>query len=78
MDLTEALNKAAGGNKPRQQEEGKKTVAQPSGKKRETNRSITCSYELRDRLRIMAATKGVPMQALLEEWMTEKLEAAGF
>jgi len=26
----------------------------------------------------MAANKGVPMQALLEEWMAEKLDAAGF
>lgn len=46
--------------------------------KRVTNRSITCSQELRDRLRIMAAHRGVPMQQLLEEWMTEKLEEAGF
>lgn len=47
-------------------------------KKRVTNRSITCSVELRNRLRVMAATKGVPMQELLESWMKEKLTEAGF
>lgn len=56
-----------------------KTVSSPTPSvKRVTNRSITCSQELRDRLRIMAAHRGVPMQQLLEEWMTEKLEEAGF
>lgn len=27
---------------------------------------------------IMAASKGIPMQALLEEWTKENLEKAGF
>ena len=49
-----------------------------SESKKVSNRSITCRQELRDRLRIMAANKGVPMQTLLEEWMKEKLEEAGF
>lgn len=78
MDLTAALNKAAGNKQPQQSKRDKAYTAQPSTKRRETNRSITCSKELRDRLRIMAANKGVPMQALLEGWMTEKLEEAGF
>ena len=46
--------------------------------KRVSNRSITCSQKLHARLRIMAAHKGVPMQHLLEKWVTEKLEEAGF
>lgn len=74
MDLTAALNDAAGNKKPQQQV----TSVTSPGSKRVSNRSITCSQELRDRLRIMAANKGVPMQALLEEWMKEKLEEAGF
>ena len=61
-----------------QQPKAQVATAQSSETKRVSNRSITCSQDLRDRLRIMAATKGVPMQALLEEWMKEKLEAAGF
>ena len=78
MDLTAQLNAAASGNKPQQPKAEKVTTTQPSETKRVSNRSITCSQELRDRLRIMAANKGVPMQTLLEEWMTEKLVAAGF
>ena len=58
--------------------EEKGIVSPTPSVKRVSNRSITCSQELRDRLRIMAAHKGVPMQHLLEEWMTEKLEEAGF
>ena len=77
-NLTNMLNDAAGNKQPQQPKENKVATAQPSETKRVSNRSITCSQDLRDRLRIMAATKGVPMQALLEEWMTEKLEAAGF
>lgn len=57
---------------------GKESSSPTPSVKRASNRSITCSQELRDRLRIMAAHKGVPMQTLLEEWMSEKLEEAGF
>lgn len=78
MDLTAQLNAAANGNQTQQPKPEKVATAQPSGTKRISNRSITCSQELRDRLRIMAATKGVPMQTLLEEWIREKLDAAGF
>ena len=78
MDLTAKLNAAAKGNQPQQPKETKKDTVQPSETKRVSNRSITCSQELRDRLRIMAANKGVPMQALLEGWMTEKLSEAGY
>lgn len=78
MDLTAQLNAASKGTLPQQPKAEKVTTTQPSETKRVSNRSITCSQELRDRLRIMAATKGVPMQTLLEEWMTEKLVAAGF
>ncbi len=78
MDLTAKLNAAANGNQSQQPKVEKVTTTQPSETKRVSNRSITCSQELRDRLRIMAANKGVPMQALLEEWMEEKLVAAGF
>ncbi len=80
IDLNERLNAAANGSKPQPQQPKVEKVAttQPSETKRVSNRSITCSQELRDRLRIMAANKGVPMQALLEEWMEEKLVAAGF
>ena len=78
MDLTAKLNAAANGNQPQQPKVKKVATAQPSEAKRVSNRSITCSQKLRDRLRIMAANKGVPMQTLLEEWMTEKLDAAGF
>ena len=80
IDLNERLNAAANGSKPQPKQPKVEKVAttQPSETKRVSNRSITCSQDLRDRLRIMAATKGVPMQALLEEWMTEKLVAAGF
>lgn len=75
MNLTTALNNAAAGKTTQQQTPPTTTS---SGSKRVSNRSITCSQELRDRLRIMAANKGVPMQTLLEEWMKEKLEEAGF
>lgn len=75
LNLTEQLNKAAGGSQTQQPRTGRVATA---GTKRVNNRSITCSQELRDRLRIMAANQGVPMQTLLEEWMKEKLEAAGF
>ena len=78
MDLTAKLNAAASGNKSQQPKVEKVATTQSSETKRVSNRSITCSQELRDRLRIMAANKGVPMQALLEEWMAEKLDAAGF
>lgn len=83
IDLNDRLNAAANGSQPQQPKaqqpkESKVATTQPSETKRVSNRSITCSQDLRDRLRIMAATKGVPMQALLEEWMTEKLVAAGF
>ena len=81
IDLNDRLNAAANGSQPQPQQpkvqqpkESKVATTQPSETKRVSNRSITCSQDLR----IMAATKGVPMQALLEEWMTEKLEAAGF
>ena len=73
MDLTAKLNAAANGNQSQQPKVEKVTTAQPSETKRVSNRSITCSQELRDRLRIMAANKGVPMQALLEEWMAEPI-----
>lgn len=76
-NLTERLQNVATGE--RQQPKKAKTVTgQPSESKRESNRTITCNKDLRDRLRIMAANKGVPMQTLLEEWMAEKLDAAGF
>ena len=78
MDLTAQLNAAANGNQTQQPKSEKVATDQPSGTKRVSNRSITCSQELRDRLRIMAANKGVPMQTLLEEWIREKLDAAGF
>lgn len=85
IDLNDRLNAAANGSQPQPQQpkaqqpkESKVATTQPSETKRVSNRSITCSQELRDRLRIMAANKGVPMQALLEEWMAEKLDAAGF
>lgn len=78
MDLTERLNAAAKGDQPQQPKAENVTTTQSSETKRVSNRSITCSQDLRDRLRIMAATKGVPMQALLEGWMEEKLVAAGF
>lgn len=80
-DLNELLNAAADGEQSQQAKQPKTekvATTQSSETKRVSNRSITCSQELRDRLRIMAATKGVPMQTLLEEWMTEKLVAAGF
>jgi hypothetical protein len=78
MDKLGALMAAQGKTSQPQQPKAQVANTQPSETKRVSNRSITCSQDLRDRLRIMAATKGVPMQALLEEWMTEKLEAAGF
>ena len=78
MDLTARLNAAAKGNNSPQSKVEKVESTHPSETKRVSNRSVTCSQELRDRLRIMAANKGVPMQTLLEEWMTEKLDAAGF
>ena len=78
MDLNAKLNAASKGTLPKQPKTEKVATTQSSETKRVSNRSITCSQELRDRLRIMAATKGVPMQALLEEWMAEKLDAAGF
>lgn len=77
LDLTAKLNAVANGSQP-QQPKAQVATAQPSETKRVSNRSITCSQDLRDRLRIMAANRGVPMQTLLEEWITEKLEAAGF
>lgn len=45
---------------------------------RTTNRSITCSEELRNRVRIMAAHEGVPMQELLEKWIKRGLEEGGY
>lgn len=42
------------------------------------NRTITCSTELRDRIKIMAATQRVQMRDLVEGWFKEKLEEAGF
>lgn len=78
MDKLGELMAAQGKTSQPQQPKAQVANTQPSETKRVSNRSITCSQGLRDRLRIMAATKGVPMQALLEEWMTEKLESAGF
>ena len=78
MDLTARLNAAANGEKPQQPKIEKTSTTQSSETKRVSNRSITCSQELRDRMKIMAATLHVPMQTMLEEWITEKLETAGF
>ena len=78
MDLTAKLNAAASGNKPQQPKAEKMSTTQPSETKRVSNRSITCSQELRDRLRIMAATKGIPMQTIIEDSLTKTLEEAGF
>lgn len=78
INLTEALNTAATnkGNESVQKDRVNDTSSYVS--KRSTNRTLACSVELRDRLRVMAATKGVPMQELLESWMKEKLTEAGF
>ncbi len=78
MDLTAKLNAAASGNKPQQPKTEKVANTQSSETKRVSNRSITCSQELRDRLRIMAATKGIPMQTIIEDSLTKTLEEAGF
>ncbi len=82
LDLTAKLNAVANGSQPQQpqaqQPKAQVATAQPSETKRVSNRSITCSQELRDRLRIMAATKGIPMQTIIENSLTKTLEEAGF
>ena len=78
MDLTAKLNAAAKGNQPQKPKETQSATVQPSETKRVSNRSITCSQELRDRLRIMAANKGVPMQTIVEDSISKTLSEAGF
>ncbi len=78
LDLTASLQAAAGSKQPQQPKAEKVATTQPSETKRVSNRSITCSQELRDRLRIMAATKGIPMQTIIEDSLTKTLEEAGF
>lgn len=46
--------------------------------KKSGNRTITCSADIRDRIKIMAATQRVQMRDLVEGWLKEKLEEAGF
>lgn len=71
-NLLNALNKVSSGVKEPVKENIRGVGA------RTTNRSVTCSEELRNRLRIMAANKGVPMQELLESWIRRGLEEEGF
>nr|WP_297100888.1 hypothetical protein [uncultured Prevotella sp.] len=55
-----------------------KIVEQPAAPKRESNRSITCSEDIRNRMKMLAAEKRVPMQTLIEDALTKTLEAEGF
>lgn len=52
-------------------------MEQPAAPKRESNRTITCSKDIRNRMKIMAAKKRVPMQTLIEDALTKALEEEG-
>lgn len=71
-NLLSELNKVSTGAKSPSKDNSRGSGA------RATNRSITCSEDLRNRLRVMAANKGVPMQELLEGWIRKGLEEEGF
>ena len=58
MDLTAKLNAAASGNKSQQPKVEKVATTQPSETKRVSNRSITCSQELRDRAGLIRGVDG--------------------
>lgn len=78
-ELMAAQGKTSQPQQPQaQQPKAQVATAQSSETKRVSNRSITCSQDLRDRLRIMAATKGVPMQTIVEESLSKTLADAGF
>lgn len=53
-------------------------MEQPAVTKRESNRSITCSEDIRNRMKILAAEKRIPMQTLIEDALIKTLEAEGF
>ncbi len=80
-DLNKLLNAAANGEQPQQAYQQKpakvERAAQNSGKKRETNCTITCSKDLRYRLKELALRKRVPMQTLLEECLDKILREEG-
>ncbi len=78
MDKLGELMAAQGKTSQPQQPKAQVANTQPSETKRVSNRSITCSQELRDRLRIMAANKGVPMQTIVEDSISKTLSEAGF
>ena len=79
-DLKQLLNNAANGEQPQQSKPAKverEDTTQNSGKKRETNCTITCSKDLRFRLKELALRKRVPMQTLLEEYLDKMLKEEG-
>lgn len=78
MKLAESLNAVAINKSSSTDHEYNKNDSKRIASKRSTNRSVTCSEDLRDRLRVMAANRKIPMQELLESWMREKLTEAGF
>ena len=77
-NLKELLNNAANGEQPQRQPEPEKAdTTQASGKKRVTNRSITCSEDIRNRMKLLSAKKHIPMQTLIEDALLKVLEAEG-
>jgi hypothetical protein len=81
--LNELLNNAASnGEHPQQVQQSKpepeKTdTDKTSGKKRATNRSITCSEDIRNRIKLLSAKKHIPMQTLIEDALLKVLETEG-
>lgn len=81
-DLNKLLSAAADGEQPKQVQQSKpepeKTdTDKTSGKKRVTNRSITCSEDIRNRMKLLSAKKHIPMQTLIEDALLKVLETEG-
>lgn len=79
MALTDMTASVASGNNPgRLDKKTKEASPRVKSKKSATNRSITCSEELRNRIRKMSEETEVPMQRLIERYLREGLEKDGY
>lgn len=69
MGLADKINKNA--------RKGANEVTDKPKLKRETNTTIACNKELRDRLHELAVRRRMPMQRLLEDLIETELAKAG-